>query len=122
MTSLRNSAEALRWAETANALSDGQMPFVLDALGMAYAATDQYEEARKSVEAALRLERAAGHDFAASNLQSRLNLYEVRKPYREALRPDALPMEPRWDAGEALPRTVSPASSTPAVTAKTNSP
>ncbi len=81
---VRDGQTALVYAVKANALSDGTMPFVLDALGMACAETGRFDDAQQATERAVKIATAAGMKQNVASLQQRLQLYQNRLPWRES--------------------------------------
>jgi protein O-mannosyl-transferase len=80
---LHNGREAVELAERANALTDGNQPFVLDALAMACAEQGRFDDAQSLVRKAIEIATAAGVTNTAA-MRERLQLYESRQPYRNA--------------------------------------
>lgn len=80
--SVRNSADAISFAERANDLSGGEQPFVLDTLAMAYAEAGRFPEAQQTVQKAIDLAAKSANDMVPA-MQDRLQLYQVHKPWRE---------------------------------------
>lgn len=80
---VRNGAEAVTLAQRANELSGGEQPFVLDALGMAYAEAGHFQEATEAVQKAIDTAKAAGAEKTVPAMQERLQLYQTGKAYRE---------------------------------------
>ncbi|HEY5346234.1 MAG TPA: tetratricopeptide repeat protein [Verrucomicrobiae bacterium] len=81
----RNGATALELASRANDLTGGEQPFVLDALGMAYAETGDFTNAVACAQNALARANAAQMSNVAP-LQKRLELYQQNQPWRESFR------------------------------------
>ena len=81
--SLRNSAEAIQFAQRARQLTAGREPAVLDTLAAAYAEAGRFPEAVESARQALALARQQGKRPLAEALQGRLALYEARTPCRQ---------------------------------------
>jgi tetratricopeptide (TPR) repeat protein len=80
---VRDGQTALAYALKANTLAKSTQPFVLDALGMAYAETGRFDEAQQVVQKAIALAPAA----KMNNLESfrqRLEFYREHKPWRES--------------------------------------
>jgi tetratricopeptide (TPR) repeat protein len=77
---LRDPAEALKLAERANALSNGQNPISLRVLGAAYAATRQFDIAQQKVGQAILMARAANDEAFGKAARSELVLYEQQRP------------------------------------------
>jgi tetratricopeptide (TPR) repeat protein len=80
---IRNGAEAVTLAERANMLTEGQQPFVLDTLAMAYAEAGRFQDAQKIEQRAIRIARAAALEATNAMLQ-RLELYQNHQPWRES--------------------------------------
>ena len=90
---VRDGQTALAYALKANALAKSTQPFVLDALGMAYAETGHFEEAQQAVQKAIALAAAAKMNNLES-FQQRLDFYREHKPWRESFRAtNALPQK-----------------------------
>jgi tetratricopeptide (TPR) repeat protein len=90
---VRDGQTALAYAMEANTLAKGTQPFVLDALGMAYAETGQFDEAQQAVQKAIALATAAKMNNLES-FQQRLEFYRNHKPWRESfLATNALPQK-----------------------------
>jgi Flp pilus assembly protein TadD len=79
----RNGAEAAALAEQANRLTGGTQSFVLGTLAMAYAETGRFDEARKTVQAAIQRNTGGGPETAA-DLAAQLKTYEAGQPWRES--------------------------------------
>ncbi|HEX4263606.1 MAG TPA: tetratricopeptide repeat protein [Verrucomicrobiae bacterium] len=80
---VRNGAEAVSLAQQANDLTDGEQPFVLDTLAMAYAEAGRFKEAKDTVQKAIELATAAGAQKNVPEMQQRLQLYQAGQPFRE---------------------------------------
>ena len=89
-SALRNPLEAMRYAERARELTNGTDVRALDALAAAYASSERYAEAARTVDAALQLipARAPGSEEARRLLQQRRTTYRGRQPYRDPTRED----------------------------------
>ncbi len=74
---------ALEMAEKASLLTDGRHPGVLDTLGAAYAQGGQFDKALEVAQQALALAREVGQDDLATALESRIALYQAKRPARE---------------------------------------
>ena len=83
-SSLRNSEQAVSFAERAAAATARRDLSVLDALAAAYASADRFNEAVATVESGISLAKAAGLDAAAAQLRQRLVLYKRHQPYRQS--------------------------------------
>jgi tetratricopeptide (TPR) repeat protein len=81
---VRDGQTALVYAVKANVLSDGTLPFVLDALGMACAETGRFDDAQEAIERAIKIATAAGIKQDVASLQQRLWLYQNHQPWRES--------------------------------------
>jgi tetratricopeptide (TPR) repeat protein len=90
---IRDGKTALVLAIKANTLSGGVQPFVLDALGMACAATGDFTNALAVTQNALDLATAAGMKKLGP-LQERLELYKNHQPWRESFRATNAPPPP----------------------------
>jgi tetratricopeptide (TPR) repeat protein len=82
--SLRNSEQAIVFAERAAAATGRRDLSVLDALAAAYASAGRFDEAVATVERGVNLATAAGLDAAVAQLRQRLMLYQSRQPYRQS--------------------------------------
>ena len=80
---IRNATVAVTLAEQANRLTGGTQSFVLGTLAMAYAEAGRFEEARKSVQAAIQQNTGGGPE-AVSELEAQLKTYEAGQPWRES--------------------------------------
>jgi tetratricopeptide (TPR) repeat protein len=80
---IRDGKTALMLAATANALTGGAQPFVLDALGMACAETGDFTNALEVTQRAMDLATAAKMS-KLEPLQQRLQLYKNHQPWRES--------------------------------------
>jgi tetratricopeptide (TPR) repeat protein len=81
---VRDGQTALVYAVKANVLSDGTLPFVLDALGMACAETGRFDDAQEAIERAINMATAAGMNQDVASMQQRLRLYQNHQPWRES--------------------------------------
>ena len=93
---VRDGQTALAYAVKANALSDGTLPFALDALGMACAEIGRFDDAREAAERAIKLATATDTKLDITSMQQRLRLYQNHQPWRESFLstntpPQALP-------------------------------
>lgn len=82
--SLRNSEQAVTFAERAAAATGRRDLSVLDALAAAYASAGRFDDAVAIVESGINLATAGGLDAAAAELRQRLILYQRRQPYRQS--------------------------------------
>jgi tetratricopeptide (TPR) repeat protein len=82
---VRDGPTALAYALKANALTKNAQPFVLDALGMAYAENGRFDEAQQAVQRAIDLAGAAKSDQLES-LRQRLARYQNHQPWRQSFR------------------------------------
>jgi len=80
----RDGQTALVYAVKANVLSDGTLPFVLDALGMACAETGRFDDAQEAIERAINIATATGLKQDVASMQQRLRLYQNHQPWRES--------------------------------------
>lgn len=81
--SLRNSAEAIQFAEEANEKTLYKSPAMLDALGAAYAQAERFEQAAHVATVAAEVAHADGRIAQARAIEARAALYRSKKPYRE---------------------------------------
>jgi tetratricopeptide (TPR) repeat protein len=80
---IRNGAEAVRLAEQAAQITQRQNTQLLDTLAAAYAEAGRFDEAVKTTEE-IRAQAISTHDTgAADTAELRLNLYKMKKPYRD---------------------------------------
>ena len=79
---LRNGREALRLALRAKELTKGADPTVLDTLGAAFAETGQFTEALAIAQHALDLATARDDRELERMIAARMELYRVKRPYR----------------------------------------
>ena len=87
--SVRDGAEAVSLAETANNLTPKADAEVLDTLAAAYAENGQFAQAIASASIARDLAVAAGNSHLASAIGGRLLLYRNNKPFRSERPSDA---------------------------------
>jgi uncharacterized protein HemY len=80
---IRDGKTALAFAARANALTGGAQPFVLDALGMAYAETGDFTHAQEVTRTAIDLATAA-HMKKIEPMQQRLQLYQSHQAWSES--------------------------------------
>ena len=80
----RNGAAAIELAQRAISLSGGKTPEMLDTLAAAYAEAGMFSKATETVCQALDLARQQNKTVLVEKLKSRLWLYDVGTPYREA--------------------------------------
>ena len=83
LDAVRNGTEALGLAEKANALTGNREPFVLDTLAMAYAESGRFSEAQQTLQRAIEIARASGHNDDAAQMLERLQLYRAGRPFGE---------------------------------------
>jgi len=82
---IRDGRTALTLAARANALTGGTQPFVLDALGMAYAETGDFTNAVAVVQKAIDLAKDVKMKKLGP-LRQQLELYKGHQPWRESFR------------------------------------
>ena len=80
--SLRDPERALRLARAASE-SHASDPFVLDTLAAAYAALGRFEEASSTAQEALAQAEERGNAQLAAEIQARIELYALGRPYVE---------------------------------------
>jgi tetratricopeptide (TPR) repeat protein len=81
---VRDGRAALTLASTANALTGGTQPAMLDVLAMACAEQGHFDDAQKAAQEALNLIKASGMTNAATIVQQRLQLYQNHQPFRQS--------------------------------------
>ena len=81
---VRDGRAALALASTANALTGGTQPAMLDVLAMACAEQGHFDDAQKAAQEALDLTKASGMTNAAAVVQQRLQLYQNHQPFRRS--------------------------------------
>ena len=87
----RDPVEAVRLAKRAAELTRQQLPVVLDTLAAAYASASDFDSATSTAEKAVALASSAGAKGLADEINSRLELYRQKRPYREPVRTRAAP-------------------------------
>jgi tetratricopeptide (TPR) repeat protein len=80
--SLRDGKQAVSLASHAEKLTQRRDPAVLDLLGMALAEGNRFDEAISAAQAARDLAVSTGREQLARSIESRLELYRMRRPYR----------------------------------------
>lgn len=93
---LRNGAEAVKLAESANELSSHNSSLVLGTLAAAYAEAGRFAEAVASAGKAIDLAQAAGDQESAATNRKLLDLYLAKQPYRE---PIPMPLDGLTNSG-----------------------
>jgi tetratricopeptide (TPR) repeat protein len=81
--SLRNGHRAVDLARQANALTGGKDPMILQTLSAALAETGQFDEAVRTVQAAIPLAKSEGQTALVSQLNAESKRYEVRLPWHQ---------------------------------------
>jgi tetratricopeptide (TPR) repeat protein len=81
---VRDGQTALMYAAKANALSDGIQPFVLDAVSVACANMDRFDDAREITKQAIEIAAAQGLTQNVVDMQQRLQFYQNHQPWRES--------------------------------------
>ena len=76
-------ARAVALAERACKLTNNRVAGCLDTLAVAYAAVGRFNDATAAAQKAIGLARSAGQTRMASEIETRLELYRARRPYRE---------------------------------------
>jgi tetratricopeptide (TPR) repeat protein len=87
---VRDGPAALDYALKANALTGDTQPFVLDALGMAYAETGRFDEAQQAVQKAIELS-ANSKTTQLDPLRQRLEHYQNHQPWRQSFQSSNAP-------------------------------
>jgi Flp pilus assembly protein TadD len=85
--SIRNGAEAVRFAERAVELSRGEDAAILDTLAAAYAEAGRFADAVRTAQKAINLSIQKDQPAAADAVRTRLILYQSGKPFRETRPP-----------------------------------
>lgn len=80
---LRNSAEAVKYAEKACGLSGNNNASLLDTLAAAYASAGDFERAAATAEKAFKLAESHKQIKLAQEIQGHLELYKAKQPLRE---------------------------------------
>jgi len=89
---IRDGKTALLFAVKADELTGGVQPFIQDVIGMAYAATGNFDEAIKNTQQALETARAAKLK-GIEVISKRLALYTAHQPWTESFRATNAPAQ-----------------------------
>ncbi len=81
---VRDGHKAFELASKANDLAGGAQPAILDALAMAGAELERFDDAQQAAQEALRLTLAGGLTNEAAIIQQRLQLYKNHQPFRQS--------------------------------------
>jgi protein O-mannosyl-transferase len=81
--SLRDGGKALQLAQRANALAGGRNPAILRTLAAAFAEAGRFDDAKRSIRAAIDLLRAARQPELAGRLNTELKRYETGLPFHQ---------------------------------------
>jgi tetratricopeptide (TPR) repeat protein len=81
--SVRNGPEAVKLAETAARVSNGQAPEILDTLAAAYAEVGRFDQAISIARRARDLAASRGNHRLMEQLDARIKLYQATQPLRE---------------------------------------
>ena len=81
---VRDGRAALALASSANALTGGTQPAMLDVLAMACAEQGHFDDAQKAAQEALNLTKTSGMTNAATVIRQRLQLYQNHQPFRQS--------------------------------------
>jgi len=84
--SLRDGDRALQLAQSVCRRTDYQHTSFLDTLAAAHAEAGQFEDAVKTTQKAIELAEHKGNQLAVKELRQRLQLYQEKKPFRQASR------------------------------------
>jgi tetratricopeptide (TPR) repeat protein len=79
--SVRNGPEAVKLAESATTLSQGQQPLILNTLAAAYAEAGRFDDATNTVSHAIALAQRSGQSRLAAQMQSFLQLYQQHRAF-----------------------------------------
>jgi len=82
---IRDGAEAVKLAEYANLLTEGQQPLISDILAMAYAEAGRFQEAQQAGQQTIEFAEALGLK-KTNEMKARLELYKNHQPWRESFR------------------------------------
>jgi tetratricopeptide (TPR) repeat protein len=80
---IRDGASAVRFAETANRLTERRQPVLLNTLAAAYAEAGRFDEAVATEQRALELASASNLKGLAPQIQTCLQLYQAGKPFHQ---------------------------------------
>lgn len=80
----REAAQAVRLARQAVQATEGREPRALDVLAAAYASAGSFPEAAQSARRAAARATATGQAELAREIEARVRLYEVKRPYLQA--------------------------------------
>jgi tetratricopeptide (TPR) repeat protein len=81
--SVRNASQAIEYSRRACELTGYNEAEYLDTLGIAYAATGKFDDAKTTAEKALGIAKASGQEKLAGEIEKRIKLYEAGQPYRQ---------------------------------------
>ena len=81
----RDGPQAVTLARRASKLPNGNTPPFMDTLAAAYAEDGRFVQAAQIARSAIALARQAGKTELASKIETRLNLYLDKKPFRKPL-------------------------------------
>ncbi len=82
----RNGEEAVKLAAKLCKITRYNQPLALDALAAAYGETGEFDAAVSTAKKALKLALDKGPEELAIGLKKRLQLYQIKRPYRQSLR------------------------------------
>ena len=82
-SNIRNSDEAVRFAERASQLTQNRDAAILDTLAAAYAESGRFGEAVKTAEKAMKLAYEANKENLAEEIRKSLKLYRTGRPWRQ---------------------------------------
>jgi tetratricopeptide (TPR) repeat protein len=82
-STLRDGTEAVRLAERACALTQRQVPSILDTLGAAYAESGEFQRAIDTTEEALKRAHSSGDSDAITLSENILAVIRENMPYRQ---------------------------------------
>ena len=80
---IRDSVQAVKFAQRACELTDYKQPGVLDTLAAAYASADNFPPALETAQKAIKLASSTDKKELAQQIQDRLNLYKANQSYHE---------------------------------------
>jgi tetratricopeptide (TPR) repeat protein len=84
----RNGAEAIALVEPVSKATDQKQPTLLDTLAAAYAEVGRFDDAVRTAQSARDRAQSFGNTKLASEIESRLQLYQKHQPYRTGTTPE----------------------------------
>ncbi len=90
---IRDGTEAVELGEQACRLEEYKVPIYLDTLAAAYAEVGEFKQAVQTAQRALQLARDAGQKKLVREIESRLESYRAKRPWRESFDSEDLGIE-----------------------------